>query len=92
MSEHTKEPWKACITIDERAVDHKGTPYIESADSDVVIADVYGGSQRIANARRIVSCVNKCAAFTTEQLEDEKWMLLLAVNPDGPDMEWKDIQ
>ena len=71
MSEnkHTPEPW--CISDHNKSIikcyqgeqtPHGTTPYFAG-----------GGaleSERTANARRVVACVNRLAQFTTEQIED----------------------
>jgi len=68
-NKHTPEPW--CISDHNKSIikcyqgeqtPHGTTPYFAG-----------GGaleSERTANARRIVACVNRLAQFTTEQIED----------------------
>lgn len=60
MSEHTKEPWVADAYGNILA----GSPayYLGRIDQD----------DAVANARRIVACVNACAGLDTEWLEDEQ--------------------
>lgn len=72
MSEHTKEPWgvsSECSTIIKQ-FDFMG-------ESNLIIGSASGGSTSgphfpedpVANARRIVACVNACEGISTEYLE-----------------------
>lgn len=66
MSEHTKEPWSviAPSAKHECARIFAGTRYLGSiGNSDETEA------QTVANARRIVACVNACEGIPTSQLE-----------------------
>ena len=68
-SEHTPEPWKVFKSAD-------GTKLlgVGSAETAMGITDYKGGiwaneDEGIANARRIVACVNACAGIGTDILE-----------------------
>lgn len=56
MSEHTKEPWKLGGCSGRMVYDAEG---YNVADVDL-----------LANAQRIVACVNACSAIKTEDLEN----------------------
>ncbi len=62
---HTPEPWKTDAK--------NGFPdYIESAEGDLIArcpSDCADDIDGAANARRIVACVNACAGYATEELE-----------------------
>ncbi len=84
MSEHTKEPWQI---VDERTIVSDNS---EDVSDPIFIAEMLDTTEglegdcpaAIANGRRIVACVNACASFTTDQLESEDWVLMIAMNPD----------
>lgn len=74
MSKHTKEPWcvEACVSNDE--LDICLAYQIPGRESPILVASVYGDdpesvSEGMANARRIVACVNALAGIDTESLE-----------------------
>ncbi len=73
MSEHTKEPWTL------------GPAAVRGGDGQVV-AKTWGddGGQELANARRIVACVNACRGISTEALESIKdaWVMRSLELPD----------
>lgn len=64
MSEHTAEPWKLTRKNPALSVGLRGeTPHLD-------IGRIFTGSiEGVANARRIVACVNACAGLPTEELE-----------------------
>jgi hypothetical protein len=71
MSGHTKEPWR--VTPDGH-IASKGfvpirTPFREDAFKDGPNRSDHSDELLLANARRIVACVNACAAIPTEDLE-----------------------
>ena len=75
-SEHTPEPWKVFKSAD-------GTKLlgVGSAETAEGITDYRGGiwaseDEGLANARRIVACVNACAGIKTRDLEKggEGWI------------------
>lgn len=69
MDKHTKEPWRVGDRIKSGVL--KGEIVIEDQYGEC-IAHVYeGGSDDEGDARRIVACVNACAGYTTELLEQE---------------------
>ena len=73
MSEHTKEPWEIWETIDSDG-DHwisVSTPGIKTIRRMVAHITLKSESDQedIANARRIVACVNACAGISTSLLE-----------------------
>lgn len=59
MSEHTKEPWIVAHGSEKMVIANNRTPAIAQTIGD----------DAIANARRIVACVNTCAGISTESLE-----------------------
>lgn len=67
MTEHTKEPWRILPGK------YPNVPQpIFSEDGQIASVGGYhepGHAQRVANARRIVACVNACAGIPTEALE-----------------------
>jgi hypothetical protein len=69
MTDHTAEPWAY-------AEDHAGKQVILYAGT--VAIGVTRGPCRLANARRLVACVNHCAGLETEVME-----LLAAGNTTG---------
>ena len=74
MSEnkHTPEPWSAGV------IKYKGEWHFTAVpvgnEGKIIalcgLAGANGEDESIANARRIVACVNRLAQFTTEQIED----------------------
>lgn len=71
MSGHTKEPWR--VTPDGH-IASKGfvpirTPFREDAFKDGPNRSDHSDELLLANARRIVACVNACAGIPTEDLE-----------------------
>ena len=58
---HTKEPWEVLGSNFPQIVDAKGCVAMMAPDAPMPI--------QIANAKRIVACVNACAGITTEALE-----------------------
>lgn len=72
MSEHTKEPWVVGVSADN------GLPCVDSTDSTqpIEICEVWGvvddkvaDETALANARRIVACVNACEGIPQDWLE-----------------------
>lgn len=62
MSQHTPEPWYL----------YELSHVIHTRDGNGKahgLARVYGGD-KLANARRIVACVNRLASFSTKDIED----------------------
>ena len=69
MSKHTPEPWNGkCIGI--------AVHYFESIDAEITFTGK--SDEAMANARRIVACVNFCAGVSTENLENNEKLLWLA--------------
>ena len=72
---HSPEPWK----VEPEPKDYRVT--IES--QGVVVLDCLGHNDKetdVANAARIVACVNFCAGLTNEQLVDKDmlpWQILI---------------
>lgn len=60
MSEHTKEPWQA---------DRVGDGVMICESSNGLMIEMEFGDEGIANASRIVACVNACAGVPTFMLE-----------------------
>jgi hypothetical protein len=63
---HTKEPW--IIDSDRR----RGANLIRGDKAKMVAWTIYfdnGSKTELANAKRIVACVNACAGITNEALE-----------------------
>lgn len=79
MSAHTPGPW----ALDRHGVIRGGKPieYVNGASiPQVALAtgnDGISDDERLANAERIVACVNACEGLTTEELR------LFAMLPDG---------
>ena len=70
MSEHTKEPWYV--------FSHYGDPEIRTKEGDKLVAALL--PSKLADARRIVACVNACRGASTEVLESgvvHDWSLLM---------------
>lgn len=67
MSGHTKEPWRV------KPAEHGSNCfYVVDGDATSAVARVTNYKMQgvgEANARRIVACVNACAAIPTEELE-----------------------
>ncbi len=59
-AKHTKGPWR---------YDHEPGFYAELMASDHAIVALFAGEPSLANARRIVACVNACEGFSIEELE-----------------------
>lgn len=68
MSQHTKEPWHTGAHKDLIVYDKDG----HAIASAMVFHYEHQSSEATANARRIVACVNACAGYSTEALEDAK--------------------
>jgi hypothetical protein len=74
---HTAEPWIVSNLTDVFSADRRGNVndgfQIADCSVDFDAPDDPGLSidQRIANARRIVACVNACAGISTEELEEQ---------------------
>ena len=71
--QHTPEPWgircHTCATPSEIGAGDDYT--IEGADGTPIGFEPQRRNQRVgADARRIVACVNACAGFSTNELED----------------------
>jgi uncharacterized protein YbaR (Trm112 family) len=68
--EHTKEPWHVLNIF--------AHPEIRNKEDEFILA-LYRG-ERIANARRIVACVNACEGIQTEFLElgEAEWVKALS--------------
>jgi hypothetical protein len=68
---HTKEPWKSYGRIKVNGVWHVGCA-IDGTDKVTALTGYSGAGdeeESIANASRIIACVNACAGIPTEQLE-----------------------
>jgi len=63
VSEHTKEPWHT-------GKNHNAERFIYGEDGWAVAECVQSKDKMFANARRIVACVNACAGYETEYLEN----------------------
>lgn len=59
-AKHTKGPWR---------YDHEPGYYAELMASDHATVALFAGEPSLANARRIVACVNACEGFSIEELE-----------------------
>lgn len=61
-SKHTAEPWQY----------HRGQLFVNEHEGQLVIGECNTNFPElsVANARRIVACVNSCAGISTENLED----------------------
>lgn len=59
-AKHTKGPWR---------YDHEPGCYAELMASDYATVALFAGEPSLANARRIVACVNACEGFSIEELE-----------------------
>lgn len=80
MSDHTKEPWHVgvCQSLamniyDERGIGVASSPLIKTNE------------ERLANARRIVACVNKLEGIQTEDLENERLPLNVIIETSNYD-------
>ena len=69
---HTKEPW--VMQCDETPEDWpRYWPSISAGDVEIIGTEGFYGDSReqsIADARRVVACVNACARISTETLEN----------------------
>lgn len=79
--EHTKEPWNACCTENEKT----GSHYVFDESGEIAICQMLSNPKesekyddmcpvvsvatKNANARRIVACVNCCEGIPTDELE-----------------------
>ena len=77
MSEHTKEPWNADVSITDKNGWELPKQIVTISSGEKLIARYstdYGefpcDSENEANARRIVACVNACDGYSTEALEE----------------------
>lgn len=64
MSKHTKGPW--------HIVEGRTHGSLEVFSGDTAIAEIWrrgNASLEMANAQRIVACINACEGFSTEELE-----------------------
>ena len=64
---HSREPWE--VEID----DNSTSPHIRSCpDGSLIVWKLSGYTPEvaIANAKRIVACVNYCAGMTDEELQE----------------------
>lgn len=64
MSKHTKGPW--------RIVEGRTHGSLEVFSGDTAIAEIWrrgNASLEMANARRIVACINACEGFSAEELQ-----------------------
>ncbi len=74
--EHTAEPWKTAYRksvlggFGQEVFDADGNTIATMAWYAVEIAPGHTGTNREANARRIVACVNACSGISTEKLEE----------------------
>jgi hypothetical protein len=69
---HTKEPWKAFSKIEVNRAFYVGCA-IDGTNNVTAITGYSGAGdeeESIANARRIVACVNACVGIPTDVLED----------------------
>jgi len=72
---HTKEPWAteyrktALGQYSQEVFDSEGQVIASMAWYPVKVSETTTATNREANARRIVACVNACAGFSTEDLE-----------------------
>ena len=77
--EHTKEPWSQAYRKGEdrmyrqEVFDSTGRVIATLAWHPVKVDDRATTTDRAANARRIVACVNRLAAFRTEDIENPSW-------------------
>lgn len=69
MSNHTPEPWNG------KRIDI-AVHYFESINAEIALTGK--SDEAMANARRIVACVNFCAGVSTENLENNEKLLWLA--------------
>lgn len=79
MSEHTKEPWDWCVfssfgrlSVPDSPNDVHGYVAIikQGEKKEIASLDFFRDSNTtLANARRIVACVNACAGVSTDALE-----------------------
>ena len=73
---HTKEPWAteyrktALGQYSQEVFDSEGQVIASMAWYPVKVSETTTATNREANARRIVACVNACAGIPTEALED----------------------
>ena len=73
MSEYTKEPWEV--------KEMNNTPYVIADRETLLLTHGWKGyHENMANARRIVACVNACRGIPTEDLERNKVEIPRAVN------------
>ena len=64
MSEHTKEPWEV--------KEMNNTPYVTCDGETLLLTHGWKGyHENMANAQRIVACVNACRETSNENLEDD---------------------
>ena len=76
MTEHTPEPWHVYNQPGggQTAISSKRTHGITEgiAFMDAVLIGPQHSAKRLANARRIVACVNACEGISTEELEQHE--------------------
>jgi hypothetical protein len=68
---HTKEPWRVELGSDENDWP-KYWPTIHSDSGEIIGTEGFYGDSReqsLADARRVVACVNACANMSTKYLE-----------------------
>lgn len=62
---HTSEPW------DAKTGDRAAIEIVDQRGNIVAICPAgYGASERTANAKRIVACVNACAGINPDHLQE----------------------
>lgn len=71
-NKHTPEPWSAGVIKYKGEWHFTAVPVGNEGKITALcgLAGANGEDESIANARRIVACVNRLAQFTTEQIED----------------------
>ena len=92
MSKHTQEPW---FHHKPAGSQHTSGGYINNSASRNIdaICHVYGGDTGLANAARIVTCVNACAgmedpAAEIDELKRQRDELLAALRSSVETIEW----
>lgn len=65
-AQHTSEPWSYQASIPEEGYE---CFWINSGSRQISSFDGPQNEEQFSNVRRIVACVNACAGYTTEELE-----------------------
>ncbi len=98
MREHVKEPWKTAYRINPRTQMYAQEIFDENGETIATLSwypvkknDHMTATNREANARRIVACVNRCSGISTEDLEDGNVSIVrrdpIALTPDRDTLE-----